>query len=243
MDLMIANMKINKLLMFIQHIGLDDLKFFNHRSAGSQREIFLNISDTLRNDIINKLDNIKYYGLMIDDLSDISSSEQMITYIQYVDPVSKLVNVDFLFIANLLEDSASADSQTLLNVLLQNFESLKLDVNKISGLCTDGASVMLGKRDGLAARLKRENKKIIAIHCICHRLALACTDTNSSLKCIGNMETHMLQFWKLFHYSPKKMACFLRHLEGYRKLLLDANEKQKCKKNFKKSLQNKMVKF
>ena len=49
---------------------------------------------------------------MIDDLSDVSSLEQMITYIQYVDPVSKSVQVDFLCIANLLEHSDSADSKT-----------------------------------------------------------------------------------------------------------------------------------
>jgi len=57
---------------------------------------------------------------MIDDLSDVSSLEQMITYIQYVDPVSKSVQVDFLCIANLLEHSDSVDSKTLLTVLMEN---------------------------------------------------------------------------------------------------------------------------
>ena len=44
-------------------------------------------------------------------------------------------------------------TQTLLNVLCENFETMKLDLKQISGLCTDGASVMFGKRDGLGAKL------------------------------------------------------------------------------------------
>lgn len=159
LDQMIANFKINKLLQFVEHIGLNDLKYLNHRSAGSQKEIILTISDTLKSGLIEKLQKVNCYGLMINDLSDVSSLEQMITYIQYVDPVSKSVQVDFLCIANLLEHSDSADSKTLFTVLMENLESMKLNVNKVSGLCTDGVSVMLGKRDDLGARLKREKKK------------------------------------------------------------------------------------
>lgn len=62
---------------------------------------------------------------------------------------------------------------------------MKLDLKKISGLCTDGASVMIGKRDGLGAKLKQKNRHLIATHCACHRLALACTDSNSNLEVCG----------------------------------------------------------
>lgn len=72
---MIANFKINKLMKFIEHIGLKDLKYFSHRSAGSQREVLLTLSDTLKNDLIKKLQSSNCYGLMIDDLSDVTSLE------------------------------------------------------------------------------------------------------------------------------------------------------------------------
>ena len=44
---------------------------------------------------------------MIDDLSDVSSLEQMVVYIQYIDPDIGTIQADFLFIANLLEKSDS----------------------------------------------------------------------------------------------------------------------------------------
>jgi hypothetical protein len=242
-DQMIANFKINKLMKFMEHIGLKDLKYFSHRSAGSQREVLLTLSDTLRSDLIKKLQSSNCYGLMIDDLSDVSSLEQMIVYIQYFDHERGSVQTDFLFIANLLEKSHSANSETLFKVLCENFEAMNLDMMKITGLCTDGASVMIGKKDGLGAKLKNMNKCLIATHCVCHRLALACTDTNSNLKCVGNAETYMLQLWKLFHYSPKKMACFLKHLEGYRSLVLESSEKKKCVKILKRACKTRWLSF
>lgn len=102
---------------------------------------------------------------------------------------------------------------------------------------------MIGKQDGLSAKLKQLNKGLIATHCVCHRLALACTDTNSNLRCVGNVETYMLQLWKLFHYSLKRMACFLKHLEGYRSLVLNSSEKKEVCNNSETGMLNQMVEF
>ena len=142
---MIANFKILKLLKFIDYIGLKDLKFFSHRSAGSQREMLLTISDTLKNALIEKLQSVNFYWLMIDDLSDVSSLEQIVVYMyiqyMYINPDIGTVQTYFLFIANLLEKS------TLFNVLCENFETMKLNLKKISGLCTDGTREITNEKD------------------------------------------------------------------------------------------------
>lgn len=204
---MIANFKINKLMNFIEHFGLKDLKYFSHRSAGSQREVLLTLSDTLKNDLIKKLQSSL---LWINDWwfiwCVITWTDDCVHSILW--PRAWECSNLVFFIANLLEKSDSANSETFFKVLCENFEAMTLDMMKITGLCTDGASVMIGKKDGFSAKLKQLNKCLIATHCVCHRLALACTDTNSNLKCVDNVETYMLQLWKLFHYSPKKMACF-----------------------------------
>ena len=38
---------------------------------------------------------------------------------------------------------------------------------------SDGASVMTGRHAGIATLLRSKNAQMIAVHCICHRLALA----------------------------------------------------------------------
>ena len=80
---------------------------------------------------------------------------------------------------------------------------------KLSGLATDGASVMLGKENGVAVKLKERNPKLINIHCICHKLALAYVDTVSELNYIKFIETTLRQLWQWLENSPiKRMAAF-----------------------------------
>jgi hypothetical protein len=82
---------------------------------------------------------------MIDDLSDVSSLEQIVVYMyiqyMYINPDIGTVQTYFLFIANLLEKS------TLFNVLCENFETMKLNLKKISGLCTDGTREITNEKD------------------------------------------------------------------------------------------------
>ena len=54
---------------------------------------------------------------------------------------------------------------------------------------------MTGKRNGVAARLRADNKALINIHCICHRLALACGDANDNVSYIKQVERVLLQLW------------------------------------------------
>ncbi|CAG2229927.1 unnamed protein product [Mytilus edulis] len=112
-------------------------------SVQSRRDILLKLSDTVQNNLLEKLHSATSYGLLIDDMSDVATIEQMICYVQYVDPDSNEVNTDFLFICNLLENSDSANSQTLVDVLCMKLKDLQMNVKKISGLCTAGASVMV----------------------------------------------------------------------------------------------------
>ena len=76
------------------------------------------------------------------------------------------------------------------------------------GLATDGASVMTGKRNGVAAFLRRECKLLLNVHCICHRLALACGDANDHVQYIQSVEKILPQLWSFFKNSPKKSASY-----------------------------------
>jgi len=71
---------------------------------------------------------------------------------------------------------------------------------------SDGASVMLGSRRGLAARLKEVNCRIMSIHCICHKLALACVATAKDVEYIGTVADLLRQLWKYREHSPTRMA-------------------------------------
>ena len=67
---------------------------------------------------------------------------------------------------------------------MKQMAAAELNETRLAGLATDGANVMIGKNNGVAALLRRECKLMLNVHCICHRLALACADA-SCIKTVG----------------------------------------------------------
>ena len=77
----IANRKITSLLKLMELMGLEELKYFTHRSHGSLREIFLTIGNTVHEHICGKLQEQSFYGLLVDDMEDVSNEEQMLAFV------------------------------------------------------------------------------------------------------------------------------------------------------------------
>ena len=61
---------------------------------------------------------------------------------------------------------------------------------------------------------------MIYIHCIFHRLALTCSDTNDEYKVIQNVEKYLIELRKCFKNSPKRLRIYInvalksRNFEG-----------------------------
>jgi len=80
-------------------------------------------------------------------------------------------------VVNLLKASVtdlepSAWTQIQLHIL-KYLDDIKLDMKKVQGIGTDGASTMLGCRNGVVAQLKRIRPSAVGVHCAAHRLNLA----------------------------------------------------------------------
>ena len=103
----------------------------------------------------------------------------------------------------MLKEHDAATAQAIYDLLKEELLSSQLGIKNLMGLATDGASVMVGTREGVTSKLKRDNPCIIAIHCVCHRLALACTDSNEDTKYIQDVSGLLRQTWKHFENSPK----------------------------------------
>ena len=238
-----ANRKITSLLELMEHLGLKELKYYTHRSRGSLCETFLTIGNTVRAQICTKLQEQTVYGLLVDDVADISNEEQMLAFVQYFDVDLGTLQCNFLLTANVLEKASSADAATLHGIITDHLDILKIPLKNLRGLATDGASVMTGKTRGLAALLKNDVTSLVAVHCVCHRLALACIDTNEELQVIKNVETEVTQLWKIFENSPKKLAAYLKVQEEMKKITLGAKASRKIGKRLKKACKTRWLYF
>ena len=73
------------------------------------------------------------------------------------------------------------------------------------------------------------------MHCICHRLALACNDANDDVAYIKTVEKILIQLWSLFHNSSKKTAAYAKAVVNYNQILLSTQGHKKIGKSFKKA--------
>lgn len=103
---------------------------------------------------------------------------------------------------NLLESSDSADAATITKNVLDELTECRVSVDQLLGFCSDVASVMAEKRNGVAAKLKELNRSLVSIQSICHKLSLACCDTNQEIGYIKEVERWLIQTWKFFDNSP-----------------------------------------
>ena len=105
---------------------------------------------------------------------------------------------------------------------------------------------MTGKKNGVATKLKELNPVLISVHCICHKLALACTDTNKEIDYIKRVEDILRQLWAYFENSPKRLAVLLKmQIEIKKKCSLQLKEKSKqlLVKRMKKACSTRWLSF
>ena len=112
--------------------------------------MFILMGNVVKSEVLKKAQQASFFGLLIDEVMDIAEREQLISFIWYVDPDTHQVKTDFLAVDDILASSISADAETIKSVALQQLINSNLDVMKLSGLATDGASVMVGKKGGVA---------------------------------------------------------------------------------------------
>ena len=128
-----------------------------------------------------------------------------------------------LSVDNVLEGFDSANARAISELVLKSFVVSDVPFSRVTGFLSDGASVMLGKNNGVAARLLDHNPKLINIHCVCHKLALACSGSDSEIQCIKQIQETLSGLWKYLENSPKRMVICLKVQEyltakGRRKL-------------------------
>ena len=223
----IAYRNFPSMLKMMRTIGLEKLEHFQHESLWSARGILTTMGRVIKGKITKAAKEAKCYGLMVDDVTDIQVKEQNIIFIQYVENAN--VQIRFLAVKDLMEDAASPNAQTITDNIKAELAKNDLQVQKFLSLASDGASVMVGKNNGVSALLKRENPRLVNVHCICHRLALACGDSNNEVEYMLTIERLLVQLYKWLENSCVKTAAYLKMQLRLQDMQLPADESKRHK--------------
>ena len=204
--------KISSLLKLIENMGVSEIKYFETRSEPTLRKMLLLIAQTIVSDLVVKIKQSDVFGLLTDEVTDIANICQLVSFVKYFDNERGKTDTIFIDSSDLLNFSpnASPDADAIVSCLTDTFEKLNLELAKIKAFVSDGASVMTGSKGGVATKLKEDLcKTMINIHCICHRLALACADTGDEFKFIRNFEENLIELWKFFKNSSKRLKIYV----------------------------------
>ena len=85
------------------------------------------------------------------------------------------------FLSNIEISTPRADAETIVQHVSTELRVKGLDVSKLDGVGTDGASVMTGRKIGVIVRLKEYNQALVGIYCAAHRCALAASQASKSI--------------------------------------------------------------
>lgn len=155
----------------LKKIAAVDLKRqFPYPSKGIERELFLTLGQVFKEKIKEKIGN-GIYGILTDRVTDISLTQQLVTFIQYYDSQSCTTTTSFLAISNTLKGNNSADAPQIKKILEQ-LQSVGLEVQTMRSFVSHGESVMTGARNGVANLPKDENPLILSFHCLTTNLLL-----------------------------------------------------------------------
>ena len=150
--------------------------------------------------ILESICSSPFFALCVDETTDISVTTQLIVYGRYL--VEGDVHTSFVSILELPDGTARS-----IDALFKLCEDLHLDMcTRLCSLGSDGTSVMVGARGGVAKLLKDRVPFLVSHHCIAHHLALACGQSADEIAYIKRFKSVLDQLYHFYSYSPVRAA-------------------------------------
>ena len=172
----------------------------SYRSEQVISEFLCTLSDTVKEVVMTKMRDSPTFSLMIDESTDVSVLKQLVVYGRAV--VDGKLESHFLGMRDLADGRAMTIERSLLEFLSDN----GLEITNMSSFGSDGANVMTGRREGVAARLKRLNSNLISIHCVAHHLALAAGQASETIPYLRKFKEILCNLFYFYHNSAVRQA-------------------------------------
>jgi len=172
------------------------------RSKNYAFEFGAAINEVVADEIFTELRASLFHTLIVDESTDIAVHKVLVLYFKYRSPNSLVYKTVFGGIIQL----TACHAQALEQAIKEFYNKHEINLNCLVMLTSDGASVMLGRRNGLAALLKHSVPHLSEQHCVAHRedLALSASWKDNSL--MKNIEVLLRTVYTLFSRSSVKTA-------------------------------------
>ena len=145
-------------------------------SNDSVHRRIVELSNDVKEQIVTKLKESKFFSLQLDEAIDVARVLQLLAYIRVAS--NNDIEEHFLFCQPL---STTKTGKDMFNMVDKFFTENLIDWAKCLTVCTDGAPSMIGCRKGFVAHVKKVNPSVQVIHCMLHRKNLASRELSETL--------------------------------------------------------------
>ena len=191
----------------LAHLVLEG-KNRTYTSEQSMQEMIEAIGFTIEKDLLQKICASPFYSVVLDESTDLSTVKQLGLVVEYLDTQLGIPQTRYLKLVD-LTPAVHATADVIVNAVTRYLETTASPppgIAKIAGSTCDGASVMLGRENGVMAQLKAKIPGLIVTHCSAHRLALAASDSARITPWFNRFEKVVNQIYTFFSRSAVRTA-------------------------------------
>lgn len=174
-----------------------------------QNEVIELMGSKVLASIVSRIQNAKYYSIILDCTPDISHQEQMTMVLRIVDMGS--IEVQEFFVGYLPVESSTGLGLT--EVCLKKLEELGIPIEYCRGQGYDNGANMKGCNSGVQKRILEINPKAFFVPCGCHSLNLVLGDMAKSSKIAMTLFGILHQVYLLFAASTQRWAILKSHVK------------------------------
>lgn len=162
------------------------------------------IASEMRTSFVSQIvSNQSPVAILVDESTTLSQKTTLIIYIRTVFPEAIDTDVTvFLDLVELEKTTAVCIASALLRALHSRGMSDDFLSDHFVGFACDGASVMLGRKAGVAKILMEKFPRLIVWHCATHRLELSVHDSLLEISGTNHFKSFMDKLYSLYHASP-----------------------------------------
>jgi hypothetical protein len=153
--------------------------------------------------VAKMVDSKLLMSVLIDESTALSHISCLVVYVRATFDQDAGPVTFFLDILSLPATTAAGIEMSLMQCLNANGYTDQYLNECFIGLASDGVSVMLGKKNGVAAMLKARFPQLMTWHCLNHRLELSVGDAVKSCMEINQFKIFLDTLYALYSMSPK----------------------------------------